>query len=355
MRRLACTLSLAAMIGAIDLARGEEAAQPPRRRTASLAAAAEAYATIPGPEERIESRPCLDGDRRRALLEMARGQDADQIPTLLKAARYLDDAGLPAEAVKVRSLAARRCAEWQALLDEKSAELIELQADVDALRKALGDGPQVQIDFRILAVSLTHVRQMGLDWANVTGNSDENRDEQDEGGRSGGAPCVIDASSPFFRILDLLGSRHVTRLLAEPCITTVSGREAFFQIGKDSAPGDDAQPARLFTRAEILPTVAGDGRIHLKLKFRVGPASGDRVGDDDAASTREAQVAAWLRPGQTLFAETVIAHRLVDAADSPAALEVKNPVEEIEYVILATPKLVDDSVAGAPKGPGPRR
>lgn len=356
MRRLARIVFFVAMVGPIDLACGEDAVQPPRRRTDTLAAAAEAYAVAPEHEVRIQSRPCPDGDRPRMLLEMARGQDADLIPMLLKAARSLDDAGLPAEAVKVRSLASRRRAEWQALLNEKSAELIALQADVDALHKALGDEPQVLIDFRILKVSLLDLRLMGFDCANVIGSSDGTRDKrgkaQPEVGRrdaSDGAPRVIDANSPFFRMLDLLGSRHVTRLVAEPRVTTVSGREAVFQIGKDSETSDDAQPDKLFARAEIVPTVADDGRVHLKLKFRVSPTTDAGLDDNIATPMYQTQVAAWLRPGQTLVADVVVAHRRVDAA------EATNLVEETEYVLLATPKLVDDSAVGAPNGRGPTR
>ncbi|HVW38132.1 MAG TPA: hypothetical protein VHB99_12530 [Pirellulales bacterium] len=360
MSRSACIFFVAAMFGAIDLVRSEETPAPPRYAPEPTTRA-EADETNPSYEDRSQSPPYLDGDQRRALLEMARSQDAEQIPTLLKAAHYLDVAGLQEEAAKVRALAARRRAEWQTLFDEKSAELKKLQADVEALRKALGDGQQVQIDVRILVVSRTKLRQLGFDWANVTGSSAENRDRclgvQHQGDR-GDAPRVIDAGSPFFRVLELLGSRHVAKVIAEPSVTTGSGRPAFFEVSEDSAPRDDAKPARLFTRAELLPTVADDGRIHLKLKVRVGSDPSARLHDEDAAApTREVQVAAWLRPGQTLFAESVLAHRLVDPADSPRALEVKNLVEQVEYVILATPKLVDASVAraaapgAAPSGP----
>ncbi len=355
MRRVACIISLAAMFGTIDIAQAEEALAPPRDMT-SLAAAAEAYASNVADEDRSQSPPNLDGDERRALLETAPSQDADQIPTLLKASLYLQEAGLQEEATKVRLLAARRRAEWQALFDEKSAELKKLQADVDALRKVLGDERQVQIDFKILAVSRTELRTLGFDWTNVIDISGKNRDErrrvQLKADRNCGAPLVIDAGSPFFRVLELLGSRHAVKVIAEPSVATVSGREAWFQVGEDPslhpAARDDSKPVSLFTRAEVLPTVGDDGRIHLKLKVRVGSDPGAQLHDEDVvAPAREVQAAAWLRPGQTLFVELVAAHRLVDPANSPRAPEVKHLVEQFEYVILATPKLVDLPVVAA--------
>lgn len=358
MRRVACIVSLAAMLGTIDATRGEEVQAQPRD-TASLAAAAEAYATNPADQDRRQSPPNLDGDERRALLEMARSQDAEQIPTLLKAAHYLEEAGLQEEAAAVRRLAARRRAEWRSLLDEKSAELKKLQADVDALQKALGDGQQVQIDLRILEVSRTHLRRMGFDWKNVldapapqpSKSGQGLADDQIGGNRGGAFPRVVERASKFFDVLELLGRRNIAKLIAEPSVATVDGRKASVQIG------DQAAHDKLMTRVEILPTVAADGSIMLDLSLRmrdpldIGPAGGfDFNNNGPPAPTRDLQTVAKLKTSQTVVAGVRIV-RKVGAMDAGA--NGKQQFDEIEYLILATPKLIDlPVVATAPTGEG---
>jgi len=358
MRRAACIIFLAAMFGTIDATRAEEAQAPPRD-TASLAAAAEAYASNPADEDRSQSPPNSDGGERRPLLETARSQDADQIPTLLKAAQYLDEAGLQDEAAKVRLLAARRRAEWQSLLAEKSAEFKKLQAEVDALRKALGDGQQVRIDFRILQVSRTHLRYLGFDWKSVLDASAPQpsksgaglADDQVDGSGGGAFPRVVERASKFFDVLELLGSRNVAKLIAEPSLATVDGRNAFVQIG------DQAAQDELLMRVEILPTVAADGSITLELSLRMrdphdlGPGGGfDFNNSGPPSPTREMQTAASLKPGQTLVARCEAARQRVTAESQAGA---KQPVEVIEYLILATPKLVDlPAIAASPAGYG---
>lgn len=354
MRRVACIISLAAMFGAIDATRAEEAQAPPRDR-ASLAAAADAYATDPVDDDRSQSPPNSDGDERRSLLETARSHDADQIPTLLKAAQYLDEAGMQDEAVKVRLLAARRRAKWQALLEEKSVELKSLQADVEALRRALGEARPVQVDFRILEVSRTHLRQMGFDWESVVDEPAPQPSKADaglpvdqvRGGNGGDAfPRVVERTSKFFDVLELLGRRNIAKLIAEPSLATVDRRKAFIRTG------DQAAHDKLMTRVEILPTVGDDESITLDLSLRmrdpqdVGPAGGfDFNNNGPPAPTREMQTTAKLKPGQTLVAACRIVRNAVAAKESGA--DKQQQVDEIEYLILATPKLVDCAAVAA--------
>ena len=359
MSRSACIFFVAAIFGAIDLVRSEETPALPRYAPEPKTGA-EPDGTNPSYEDRSQSPLNLDGDARRALLEMARSQDADQIPTLLKAAHYLDEAGLQEEAAKVRALAARRRAEWQTLFDEKSAELKKLQADVEALRKALGDGQQVQIDFEIVQVSRTHLRYLGFDWKSVLDASAPQptksgaglADEQVDGSGDGAFPRVVEWKSKFFNVLELLGSRNIAKLIAEPSLATVDGRKAFVQIG------DPAAQDKLLTQVEILPTVAADGSITLDLSLQIrdpqdiGPAGGfDPNNNGPPSPTRELQAAASLKPGQTLVARCEVVHK---RAVVGSQIGGKQPVEMIEYLILATPKLVDlpvvaDSSAGEGK------
>lgn len=291
---------------------------------------------------------------------LIRAQDAVRIPTLLKAARYLEEEGMPEEAAKVRALAERQRAEWKTLLEQKTAELKALQAEVDALRVAIDGGRQVQVDFRILEVSRTHLRQMGFDWKGVF-DAPAAQPSQAEaglpvdqvpGGNGGDAfPRVVEGASKFFDVLELLGRRNIAKLIAEPSVATVDGRKAFVQIG------DQAAHDKLMTRVEILPTVADDGSMALDLSvwmrdpLDIGPAGGfDFNNDGPPAPTRELQTVAKLKTGQTVAAGVRIV-RKVGAMDADA--NGKRQFDEIEYLILATPKLVDlPVVATAPTGEG---
>lgn len=285
---------------------------------------------------------------------LIRAQDAVRIPTLLKAARYLEEEGMPEEAAKVRALAERQRAEWKTLLEQKTAELKALQAEVDALHVAIDGGRQVQVDFRILEISRTHLRQMGFDWKGVFDSPAPQPSQAEAGlpvdqvpGGNGrdAFPQVVGRTSKFFDVLELLGSRNIAKLIAEPSLTTVDGRKAFVQIGGQGADG------KLMTRAEVLPTVDADGSIKLDLSLRmrdpqdIGPAGGfDFNNNAPPAPTREVQTAATLKTGQTLVAGCRVVRKV---AAKEAGAHGKQQFDEIEYLILATPKLVDLPVVAA--------
>ena len=127
---------------------------------------------------------------------------------------------------------------------------------------------------------------------------------------------VIHNNNNFFSYLQLLNSEGVTKILARPRVTTLSGRPAYIVSGGEtpilttSTGGSSVTYKQFGTVVNCLPTVMGNGKILLEVKPELSQIdnsagagisiSGISPASAPGFTTRSAQVTVQLEDGQTL-------------------------------------------------------
>ena len=177
----------------------------------------------------------------------------------------------------------------------------------------------------------------------------------------------------FLGFLQALRNEGVTKSLAEPTMTTLSGRPASFLVGGEQAvpvPAGLGQVGVQFeefgTRLNFVPIVLGNGKIHLEVEpevSRLDAANGTVIQGTTVPGrvTSRVNTTVELEDGQTFVIGGLI-ERDVQATDQKtpilgdlpflgAAFSAKSYQEtEEETVILVTPHLVDaEDCSQAPK------
>lgn len=243
----------------------------------------------------------------------------------------------------------------------------------------VGGVQQVLLNVKVMEVSRTKLRALGFDWVNVgrsdvivqsvagvLGDVSTNTAIVPDTGGSTIRFGLIGNDNAFFGFLEALSENNLSKILAEPKLTTVSGRPASFNSGGEfpilvpqSLGTIGIEYKQFGTRVDFVPIVLGNGAIRLEVRPQVSeldnangvtlPGTGNRV---PALRTRWADTAVEMRAGQTLALAGLIQTRieaqrrgipwLSDLPWAGAAFrrveEVKN---EIELVVTVRPELVD--------------
>jgi pilus assembly protein CpaC len=174
----------------------------------------------------------------------------------------------------------------------------------------------------------------------------------------------LDPNSGFLGFLQALRTEGLLKLLAEPRLVSLSGRQASFLSGGEQAipvPAGLGQVGVQFeefgTRLNFIPVVLGNGKIHLEVEPEVSfldPASGTNIQGTvvPGRATQRARTTVEIESGQTLVIGGLIQHTvnastiktpiLGDLPFIGAAFNSKvfNEIES-ELLILVTPYLVD--------------
>src|SRR4051812_31645820 len=151
----------------------------------------------------------------------------------------------------------------------------------------VGGVQQVLLKVKVMEVSRTKLRQLGVDWAFSDGSSfalnsiggilsfdgignvvTNNNDTFAFG--------VVNGGSKFFGFLEALQQNRVARILAEPNLTAVSGRPAQFNVGGEfpvlipqSLGTTSIEYKPYGTQVDFLPIVLGNGKIRLEVRPRI--------------------------------------------------------------------------------------
>jgi pilus assembly protein CpaC len=175
---------------------------------------------------------------------------------------------------------------------------------------------------------------------------------------------VISKNFAFFAFLQALRDENVVKLLAEPRLVTLSGRQASFLDGGEQAipvPAGLGQVGVQFeefgTRLSFVPIVLGDGRIRLEVEPEVSnldPAAGTTIQGTTVPgrATQRVHTTVELEDGQTFVIGGLIQNTIRGSTekvpvlgDIPflgAAFSSKAFQEvETELVVMVTPHLVD--------------
>ena len=240
----------------------------------------------------------------------------------------------------------------------------------------VGGVQQILLKVKVMEVSRTKLRRMGFDWANFSGDDfivssvSGILDAVVPGTQTAtgaGATVefgIVDGNNAFFGFLEALQQNNLAKILADPTITTVSGRPAHFNVGGElpiivpSGLGQTTIEYKKFgTQVDFLPIVLGDGRIRLEVRPRVSEIDDSRSVTINgftvpALKVREVDTGVELNAGQTLALAGLVQTR-IDAqhrglpyiSDLPyigaAFRRVEEEVNEIELLIMVTPEFVD--------------
>lgn len=170
----------------------------------------------------------------------------------------------------------------------------------------------------------------------------------------------------FSNFLTALRTENLIKVLAEPRVTTLSGRPAYFVDGgqtpvvSSSSAGSNVTYKNFGTTVNVLPIVLGNGKIHLEVQpeiSTVNNALGVTVAGISPVAApgfdlRGARVAVQMEDGQTLVIGGLIQNRILASANKVPVLgdlpflgfffrSVAHREEEEELVIMVTPHLVD--------------
>lgn len=300
--------------------------------------------------------------------------DARQLELILAAE-------FPKAAIRVRPLGESVLLVGYVDRPELVNRIIEISADfypkvINNLQ--VGGVQQVALHVKVMEVSRTKLRSVGADWAAVGGSGDfifTSVSQLISAAASTGTSIVgngadtvrfgiVDNGDAFLGFVDALRQNDVIKVLAEPTVTAVSGRPAYFHAGGEfpilvpQGLGSTAIEYKQFgTRVDFVPIVLGNGNIHLEVRPHVSEIDTSRgvsINGVNVPALRDRAVdtAVEMRTGQTLAIAGLIQNR-VDAfnrgipwlSDLPWAgslfRRVRENVNEIELLVTVRPELVD--------------
>lgn len=241
----------------------------------------------------------------------------------------------------------------------------------------VGDNQQVQLHVQVMEVSRTKLRQLGVDWAtfgstsflvqSISGLILETTSNAGTVAGTGASTLTFGLTggdSSFFGVVDALRQYDLVKVLAEPVLTTVSGRPAAFNAGGEfpilipQGLGTVAVEYKRFgTRVDFVPIVLGNGNIRLEVRPQVSEIDNARGVDINGfrvpgLRNRWVDTAVEMRAGQTLALAGLIQDRVESQnrglpvlSDLPWAgtlfRRVVQSTNEIELLVLVRPEFVD--------------
>jgi pilus assembly protein CpaC len=258
---------------------------------------------------------------------------------------------------------------------------------------SVGGVQQILLKVKVMEVSRTKLRNLGVDWAFISGgngfaiNSVSQLIAHQNGGNirdvvAGGAETfafgIVNGNDQFYGILEALQQNRVAKILAEPNLVAVSGRPAQFNVGGEfpvlipqSLGTTSIEYKPYGTQVDFLPIVLGNGNIRLEVRPRVSeidPARSVQQLDTfniPALTVRQIDTAVEMKAGQTFALAGLVQERtetlnrgLPYLSDLPVLgfpfRRTRDEVNEIELLILVTPEFVDpiDAWQAPCGGPG---
>ncbi len=244
------------------------------------------------------------------------------------------------------------------LLKQKLTELDRLQSEVDQLRQASGDVPQILVRFKIVEINKTklrqlgiktNLRQLGMDLTSFDGSLSKNNGLPESEAKKGQTfdfnIVTGDKASSFLHNLQQV---NLARVLAEPNLVVLSGRQASFNAGGEFPVPADTVANKPFhfqkfgTEVDIKPMILGNGKVRLDFRTRISEPdnahsitiSGTQV---PGLTVREVQSGCELLFGQTAVLGGLIQERTETHKTDTG---IKDVVNEIQLLVFITPEKV---------------
>lgn len=298
----------------------------------------------------------------------------------------------PGSAVKVMRLTNSLVLEGQVDRPEVVSAVFRLAEDYApkvVSNLTVGGAQQVMLKVKVMEVSRTKLRKLGVDFGVFGPNgffvssaadiisSSSSTTAQALGGAETVTFGVIDDGSTFLGFLDALQQKNVSKILADPTLVTVSGRPASFLVGGElpilvpSGLGQTTIEYKKFgTQIDFVPIVLGNGRIRLEVRPEVSEIDDSRSVTVNsfvvpALKVRRVDTGVEMGAGQTLALAGLIQERIESShrglpvvSDIPVLgipfRKVQEQVNEIENLILVTPEFAEamDPCEAPQCGPG---
>jgi len=250
----------------------------------------------------------------------------------------------------------------------------------------VGGVQKVLLHVKVMEVSRTKLRTLGFDWAYINGDNFITQTASGvlkEIGSSGSDAAssstitfgIVGDNSSFFGFMEALRENNLAKLMAEPTLTTLSGRPATFNVGgeipfpvQQSVGVTTLQWREFGTQIDFVPIVLGNGSVRLEVRpavREIDTSLRDSVTGTPGFRTRRADTAVEMKAGQTLaiaglvyYREEAINRGVPLLADLPwfgaPFRRVSNTRNEIELLIFVTPEFCEamDPSEVPPCGPG---
>jgi pilus assembly protein CpaC len=264
----------------------------------------------------------------------------------------------------------------------------------------IGGAQQVQLHVKVYEVSRTKLRQLGFDWAQITGSNaitsgisgliaDNNGSVNPIGAPATNAYAfrtaaastfafsVLRGGNGFFGVLNALRQDSLMKICAEPTLAAISGRAASFNSGGE-IPVPEPQSLgtisiswkKYGTQLDFVPIVLGNGRVRVEVRSRISELDSTMSFSIDgtevpAIKERDAETAVEMQAGQTLAIAGLV-QTYIEAVNSGLPVvgdipylgtlfrNVQENRNEIESLMLVTPELIEpmDSCEVPPCLPG---
>lgn len=255
----------------------------------------------------------------------------------------------------------------------------------------VGGVQQIALKVKVMEISRTKLRQLGVDFAYLKGTGTFVSSGITGLVRMASLPTatvastgvetfsygVLGGGNNFFSFIEALRQDDLAKVLAEPDVTTISGRPSYFNVGGEfpilipqSLGTVSIQYRPYGTQVDFMPLVLGNGNVRLEVRPRVSEIDNSRSVTINgltvpALRVREVDTAVELQPGQTLVIAGLVSQRIEATRRSLPVLgdlpyvgmafrNVREQVNEIELLIMVTPQLVEgvDPNELPPCGPG---
>jgi pilus assembly protein CpaC len=260
---------------------------------------------------------------------------------------------------------------------------------------SVGGSQQVLLHVKVMEVSRTKMRQLGFDWAKITGSnivssgptgllSDYNPTALTTPSNlfRTAAPSTLafnvgNSTNAFYGVLEALREDNLTKIMSEPTLVTVNGQTSTFNVG-GQIPVPEPQSLGTIsigwkdygTQVIFVPVVIGNGKIRLEVHPTVSEldyTNSVTINNSvvPAIKTRNIQTSVEILAGQTLaIAGLVQSTTQATSTGLPWVSEVpiigqlfrseQETQNEVELLILVTPEFAEALNADqVPKcGPG---
>src|SRR5262245_4482142 len=256
---------------------------------------------------------------------------------------------------------------------------------IDDMR--VGGVHKILLHVKVMEISRTKLRNLGFDWAALSGGVVQSVSGVLPTLASGTALSAlsppgtatlrfgVNPGSTFAAFLEALRENDLARLMAEPTLVTLDGRPATFNVGGmipipvNQALGVTTVTYRQFgTQIDFVPIILGNGLIRLEVRpdiTEIDPSLRDQVTGVPGFRQRTADTAVELKAGQTLAIaglvftrEDAVNRGIPIIADLPWVgipfRRVSSKRNDVELLILVTPEFCEamDPNEVPPCGPG---
>ncbi len=275
-----------------------------------------------------------------------------KVDHLREAARHLEAAGYTEDADEFRSMAESLLSTSVDLLRQKEAEVARLHREIAELREITGMHDRVQLTCRVVEVSRTRLRELGLQGHEELARWTSFANIEPQLIPGGSHP-----SEPLGKLINSLHDSGAAKVLAEPVLVTTAGTTACLISGGEFpvpvlGAGDELEVEfRPFgVRLQATPELLGDGRLRVELVAEVSERDFTRSAQVrgiavPGLTTRRVNTQAEMRFGETTVVGGLVSHGEVERAEDGAHPPAPPSCDETELLILVTPEPVSTAPA----------